>query len=199
MDYRNQLILTGQLNDVGASLRTNVPESYRRGVELLGKVEMIKKVWFEGNVSFSDNRIKKFTDVYYDYLDFSEVRTEYTNTPIAYSPNVILFGSITDKHIKDCQMTLSYKYVGKQYLDNTGNSNHIIKPFGLFDFVAQKQVKVKGVNSLSLKLMVNNLLGVKYSNNGYTFKYAYSGTLVEERFFYPQALRNFLIGLEFKL
>ena len=199
MDYRNQLILTGQLNDVGASLRTNVPESYRRGVELLGKVEMIKKVWFEGNVSFSDNRIKKFTDVYYDYLDFSEVRTEYTNTPIAYSPNVILFGSITDKHIKDCQMTLSYKYVGKQYLDNTGNRNHIIKPFGLFDFVAQKQVKVKGVNSLSLKLMVNNLLGVKYSNNGYTFKYAYSGTLVEERFFYPQALRNFLIGLEFKL
>jgi iron complex outermembrane receptor protein len=96
-------------------------------------------------------------------------------------------------------MTLSYKYVGKQYLDNTGNSNHIIKPFGLFDFVAQKQVKVKGVNSLSLKLMVNNLLGVKYSNNGYTFKYAYSGTLTEERFFYPQALRNFLIGLEFKL
>lgn len=199
MSYKNQLILTGQLNDVGASLRTNVPESYRRGLELLGKIEMIKKLWLEGNVSFSDNKIKKYTDVYYDYFDYSEIKTDYTNTPIAYSPNVIIFGSITDKHIQNTQLTLSYKYVGKQYLDNTGDNNKIIKPFGLVDFVAEKQLKVKGVNSLSFKLMINNLLGIKYSNNGYTFKYAYSGSLVEERFFYPQALRNLLIGLELKL
>jgi iron complex outermembrane recepter protein len=202
MAYKNQLVLTGELNDVGSSLRRNVDISYRRGIELMFKNELIKNLWLDGNLSLSDNKIKSFKDVYYSYdanFDLDSIHVdEYSNVSIAYSPNVILYVGLTDKHLPNTQISLGYKYIGKQYLDNTENPLNDISSFNNFDLIIQRQLQIKGISMFNIKVMANNLLGARFSNNGYTYKYLYAGEKIEERFYYPQALRNLMFGVDIR-
>ncbi len=93
MDYKNQLVPTGKVNDVGALIRTNADESYRTGIELEGSVRLNSKILWNANVAFSQNKIKNFDEVLYDYGtnfdEYNEVINSYANTDIAFSPNVI--------------------------------------------------------------------------------------------------------------
>lgn len=198
MQYKNQLVVTGELNDVGNSLRKNVANSYRRGIELMWTSEVAKKLVLETNLTLSQNKILNFEDVYFNYDSNTNVRVAYNKTDIAFSPSVIGFAGITDKHLRNTDLTLNFKYVGKQYLDNTLNNSRKINPYYTLNFIVQKTVKLKNSGVLAIKGMVNNITSIYYSNNGYTFKYVTSGQLVQENFYYPQAPLNFLIGLDFK-
>ncbi len=198
MDYTNQLVLTGELNDVGSSRRTNVDKSYRAGIELEGTFLISKKVALNANATFSQNKIENFTEVLYDYTtDFDVIENNYTNTDIAFSPNVIAAASIHYNPIKQVNLMVQTKYVGKQFLDNTSNNNRAIDAYQTVDARISFILLPNKMRELSFHLMVNNIFDTMYSSNGYTYSYIYND-LITENFYYPQAGTNFLAGLVLK-
>ncbi|MCB9174849.1 MAG: TonB-dependent receptor [Flavobacteriales bacterium] len=198
MDYQNQLILTGELNDVGSSIRTNVDRSYRTGIELIGSFLISKKVMMNLNTTISQNKIDNFTEVLYDYTNgYDVVENKYTNTDIAFSPNVIVAAGVEYKPVKALSLLLQTKYVGKQFLDNTSNAKRALDVYQTVDGRLSYSIYPKKMREISFNLLVNNLFNTLYSSNGYTYSYMYDG-LITENFYYPQAGTNFLMGLTFK-
>ncbi|HRN40693.1 MAG TPA: TonB-dependent receptor, partial [Vicingus sp.] len=200
MDYKNQLILTGELNDVGSSIRTNVDKSYRTGVEFSANFLISKKVTLGFNTTLSQNKIDQFTEVLYDYTDWNEVvvvENKYKNTDIAFSPNIIAAGNIVYMPAKGLSLMLQTKYVGKQFLDNTSNAKRVIDAYKTVDGRLSYSIYPKKMREISFNLLVNNMLNSLYSSNGYTYSYIYE-KLITENFYYPQAGTNFLMGLTFK-
>ena len=204
MDYKDQLILTGELNDVGAAIRTNVPESYRLGIELDGAVRFNDYFMWTANLTLSRNKIGTFTEVLYDYGaafdEFNIVENTYENTDIAYSPNVIAGSQLTFNPVKEAELTLLSKYVGDQYLDNTSNERRQIDAYFVNDIRMSYSFSTSGIREVKLSVLVNNIFDTLYASNGYTF--GYSGGpeyVVRENYLYPQATRNFMATLTLRL
>ncbi len=198
MNYKNQLVVTGELNDVGNALRRNVAKSYRRGIELIVLHPIMDKLHVDANLTLSSNKIINFEDYYLDYGTYLYKKDMYSTTDIAFSPSVIGYIGVADKHLKNFEIGVNYKYVGKQYLDNTSNETRKLPSYGVLNSFINRQFSFKNGSQLVIKGMANNLLGIFYSNNGYTFKYSYFGTLTQENFYYPQSGKNFFLGLDFK-
>lgn len=198
MDYRNQLILTGNLNDVGAPIRINVDKSYRVGVELVGNYMISKKLTLHGNATFSQNKINTFNEVLFDFTNgFDVIEIKHNNTDIALSPTVIAAFGLDYNIYKGLKLGLQTKYVGKQFLDNTSDSNRKIDAYSTLDGRLAYTFYPKKMKEISINLMVNNILNKKYSSNGYTFSYVF-GDLITENFYYPQAGTSFLLGAAIK-
>lgn len=203
MNYVNQLVLTGELNDVGSSIRVNVPNSYRTGIELDAQATLFSWLSFSANAAFSQNKIAEFTEVIAQYdADFNYLGLKniiYENTDISFSPNIIAGVSIDFKPIDNFEMSLLSKYVGRQYLDNTQNEDRSLDPFFVNNLRLLYTIETNWVKELRVGLLINNLLNEQYEPNGYTFNYEYAGDLVVENFYYPQAGTNFMlnVGLRF--
>lgn len=195
MLYNDQLVLTGAVNDVGGSVRTNVDKSFRRGVELSLAWKPSDKIMWSPNIAFSQNKIDQFTDVVIDFADFSLVETNQADTDIAFSPNIIFGSALTYNPVTNGSITLLSKYVGDQFLDNNSNEDRKIDAYFVNDIIASYSLKNTFAKDVTLKFLVNNILSETYSSNGYTFSYIF-GDLITENFYYPQATRNFLIGLD---
>ncbi|WP_373396265.1 TonB-dependent receptor [Algoriphagus halophilus] len=204
MDYKDQLILTGQINDVGAYIRENVADSYRAGIELSGAIQVAKAWVLGGNVTFSQNKIKNFTEYIDDYSEseFQQISNTYDNTDIAFSPNTIASATIEYKPIDPLSINWMSKYVGKQYLDNTSNDARSLDSFFTNDFRISYQVQPRFFKSLEVNLLVNNIFNEMYEPNGYTFSYFIPGDsereLITENYYYPMAGTNFMLGLNLK-
>ncbi len=205
MDYSNQLVLTGALNDVGSGIRTNVDDSYRRGIELVAGYQLNEKVNIGGNLTLSQNKISDFTEVVYDYgADFTAynvVSIAHTDTDIAFSPNIIAGGQLEFQPVQGLSVQWLSKYVGQQYLDNTSNEDRIIRSYFVSDLLMSYQKAFPGLKQLSVSLMINNLLNTEYESNGYTWGYYYGyqeGNLYQQNNYYPQAGTNFLLSLGLK-
>lgn len=206
MNYNNQLVLTGAINDVGAYTRTNVANSYRMGIELQGAY--VPNYWLKvfANATLSQNKIQDFTE-YVDNYDapsgFQDVINHGTSD-IAFSPNILGAGGITlspFRYMKNEQVfeiDILGKYVGKQYLDNTSNDSRSISDYGLCDMRIRYSIKTKAIREIGLNLMLNNILDKKYVSNGYTFSYISGGEFTTVNYFYPQAGFNFLLGVNLK-
>lgn len=202
MDYENQLVLTGELNDVGSSVRQNVPESYRMGVELVGAYKITDQLQWEANLTLSKNKIQNFTEVLYNYGpawdEFNVEETQFKDTDISFSPNVIGGSRLTFTPIDGLEASLMSKYVGKQYLDNTSNDARSIDAYFVNDFRLSYNFSTSSVKNINISLLVNNILSEEYSSNGYTFGYAAGTYKVRENYYYPQAGRNFLLALNLR-
>ena len=198
MDYTDQLVLTGELNDVGSSIRTNVENSYRAGIELIWGWQLAKSVKWQANATYSQNKIEKFEEVIYDYTeDFEVIVNEYEDTDISYSPSVIAGSQLFFTPIKGMELGLFTKYVGEQYLDNTSNENRKIEAYLVNDVRLSYTLQDVLFKEVTFSLLVNNVLDEQYSSNGYTYSYIY-GDMITENFYYPQAGMNFLAGLLLK-
>jgi len=197
MDYKNQLVLTGALNDVGSSIRQNVKESYRTGIEVVVGMKLSKKVTWNGNVTFSKNKIKSFEDNVADYLTGETIVTPIEDADISFSPNMIAGSELQYEPIKNLKVALLSKYVGRQFLDNTSNPDRVINEYFVNDIRLSYSLKNVLFKEMNFSLLVNNVLDVKYSSNGYTYSYAY-GDVITENFYYPQAGINFLGGVTLK-
>ncbi|RZL59891.1 MAG: TonB-dependent receptor, partial [Pedobacter sp.] len=198
MFYKNQLVVTGKINDTGGNFRQNVDDSYRLGIELDGSYTFNKFFALNANAAFSRNKIKNFTEYYDDYDNGGQVVNNYELTDISYSPAAVLFGEIVYKPIKDFAIALQSKYVSKQYLDNTQNNDRTINGYWVNNARLGYNFKFAGVKNVNLGLLVNNLLNKKYESNGYTYGYLLGGSRTTENFFYPQAGTNFLLNLNVK-
>jgi iron complex outermembrane receptor protein len=206
MRYRDQLVLTGQLNDVGAYIRENVPNSFRAGIEMDASYRLSPKWTLAGNLTLSRNKIAEFTEYLDDYStdDFRQETIVHTNTDIAFSPNVVAAAVIDFRPFPGFEVNLLSKYVGRQFLDNTQNEARSLNPFMTQDLRFNYALRPRFVKNLEFTLLVNNIFNQLYEPNGYTFSYfvaneANAGReLVTENFFYPQAGTNFLAGVKFK-
>jgi len=199
MYYRDQLVLTGKINDVGAYTRTNLPESYRIGTEL--EARYYKPKWgFAYSLALSSNRAIDYTAYYDDYDNGGQIEVKYGNTPIALSPGMVQQLTLDIRPFRKLEISLLNKYVGKQYLDNSGDNSRVLDAFWNTDARIVYNLPVKNVlKKAQIVLQANNLFNSFYEPNGYTFSYLYGGGFTTENYYYPMAGTNFMVALNIKL
>lgn len=195
MAYRDQLVLTGKVNDVGAYTRINIPKSYRAGIELQGAVILASWVNVNANIALSRNKVKNFTEYYDDYDNGGQKTVSYKSTDIAFSPNVVGQATINFIPVKNFELGLLGKYVGRQYLDNTSQKSRSLDAFYNQDLRISYTITRFLAKEINLIGQVNNLFDSKYEPNGYTFSYQAGGAVVTENFYYPMAGVNFMLGV----
>ena len=167
MDYKDQLVVTGQLSDTGNPLSINVPDSYRMGVELQGALRPVS--WFDWqlNATLSRNRIKNFVEYIYEDEWTNPISIDCGDTPIAFSPSLVM-GNTFNFHWLGFDASLQTKYVGKQYMNNARSEEALLNSYCVTDLHLGYTFKeLKGIKELRLGFAVYNLFNEKYCNNGY--------------------------------
>jgi iron complex outermembrane recepter protein len=195
MRYKNQLILTGRINDVGAYTRTNVPHSYRLGAELHSSAKLSSWMNIAGNLALSSNKLLNFTEYIDDYDNGVQKQNLYSKTDIAFAPSIVGGASLNFIPVKDFELSLLSKYVNRQFLDNTANNNRKLDPFYVQDLRIIYTMRSKFLKEISILGQVNNLLNNNYEPNGYTYNYIYGGELSVNNYYFPMAGVNFLFGI----
>lgn len=203
MQYNNQLVLNGQVNDVGSPKRINVDKSFRRGIELEANANLNKFFSLGGNLTLSQNKVVRFVEYIdssnADYSVSTQVKNIYNNTDIALSPNIISSLILTIKPYKNMEIALINKYIGRQFLDNTSNEKRSINPYNVFDIRFNYTVKTKVIPEIAFMLGIYNVFSALYETNGYTYSYYYdSPSLTTANYKAPSAPLNFLGGISLK-
>jgi iron complex outermembrane receptor protein len=202
MDYNDQLVLNGQVNDVGAYNRINVDRSYRNGVEIEATFLANRFVTVLGNVALSENRILNYSEYVdssnADFSVYTQHRKNFENTTIAFSPALVSALVFNLKPFKGFEISLTNKYVGRQYLDNTADLAKSIDPYLVTDLRLNYLVKTKLIPELGLMFSIYNVLDQSYETNGYTYSYFTDATLNTFNYLAPAAAINFLGGVSLK-
>lgn len=204
MNYKDQLVLNGQINDVGEYMRINVPKSYRMGVELVGGLEISPRLDLNGNVTLSQNKVDNFTeyvdayDADFNWMEQQTIQRE--DTDLAFSPNVIAGGDVSFQVLPEggkhhLNLTLLGKYVGKQYIDNSSDENNVLDAYWFSDFRLQYRWETSFFKEIGLTFLVQNVFDRLYETNAWSYRYNYDGTNLVDQGLYPQAGRNYLLGL----
>lgn len=198
MDYKNQLVLTGEINDVGSAIMTNVDKSYRTGIELSAGIKLTDNLKWDMNATFSKNKIKNFTE-YVDNWETGEQNiTNIGETNLAFSPNIIA-KSIIKYNIKNkFSIKLISNYVGKQYIDNSASDERKLNAYFVNNINIDYSFKTKLVKGINLSLMINNIFDQEYETNAWVYQYTYEGEHRVMDGYFPQAGINFLAGLTLK-
>ncbi|MDR0793657.1 MAG: TonB-dependent receptor [Chitinophagaceae bacterium] len=203
MLYKDQLVLTGSMNDVGAYTRINVPDSYRAGIELQGKYIFSNWLNVNANAAFSRNKIRRFVASYDEYINGeatgNQVTENRTNTDISFSPNIIAGGSINIIPVNNVEISFIGKYVGKQYLDNTQSNDRKLNGYYNQNIRAIYTVKKFLFKEWNITAQVNNLFNKKFETNGATYPYYDNGVAVPDNYYFPAATRNYTIAVNVKL
>lgn len=199
MKYDNQLVLTGKINDVGAYTRTNIPHSYRAGVELQGGIKFNAWMNATANLAVSKNKVKGFTEYIDDYDNGGQQIKNYASTDIAFSPAIVGGATFNFLPVSNLEIALLSKYVSRQYLDNTQDESRSLNPFYTEDARFIYTIKKKRLKEINLIAQVNNLFAKKYEPNGYTYSYFTGGATVTENYYFPMAGRYFIIGVNVRL
>lgn len=191
MLYKDQLVLTGAIDNVGEYLRENVDSSYRLGLELDANFFLWKKLSLNSNFSISQNKIQDLI------IDRNGVFQNFGNTNIAFSPDVVSTISLEYTPTTKFRTALIGKYVGEQYMSNTDTQASKLDSYYVADFNFSYSIPVNSFfKSVAFSGMVNNLFNLEYVDRGYTYLDTWSGPLaVEIQGYYPQATRNFLLGM----
>lgn len=201
MDYFDQLVLTGEINDVGSPVMTNVPRSYRQGVEISATVQPVKQFAWNGNLTVSRNKIKNFTD-HIDNWDYwadpenqpLQVTDKLGETDIAFSPAIIASSQFQYKPSEIVNVSFNSKYVGKQYIDNTSNDNRLLDAYLVNDLRINTALKLGKLIKLETIVSVNNIFNAEYETNAWLYQYIEGNELKIMDGFYPQAGRNYMIS-----
>ena len=212
MLYKNQLILTGALNDVGAATRRNVDDSYRAGIEFDGRVKILPQLSWAATATISTNKIKNYSQFLSNFDDESLVELHLNKTTIAYSPSFIASSEISFTPFNGGEIAFVSKYVSSQFLDNTSNTNpagYTIAPENMNKFAANRKLdsyfvndirlrynfSIRSVKNIGVGLLINNIFSEQYEANGATYAGVSGGNVYNYNYFFPQAPRNFLASL----
>jgi len=186
MAYRDQLVLTGAVDDVGSPIRKNSGDSYRIGVEVDANLLLSEKWSITPNFTISSNKNVDFIS------DINGVLTNLGDTNIAYSPDFITGNRLTFLPIPTLRLSLLSKYVSEQYMNNLDDASSKLKAYFVNDFNASYEIKTKSIfKSIEINLLANNILNIDYVSNGVDYGGGYL-------YYYPQAGANFLVGLSLK-
>lgn len=199
MKYQDQLVLTGELNDVGSPIRTNSGDSYRVGIELDATFQLSEKWVLQPNITLSQNRNKDF------YFTRDGVLQNLGDTNIAFSPNLVAGNRLAFMPVNHFQISLYSKFVGEQYMANIDSDGSKLESYFVNDLNVSYEFRPKTIfKSILVSALVNNIFDLKYVSNGYFYTYDddYSNppaiTTIEGAGCYPQSGTNFLVGLSLK-
>ncbi|MBU3011085.1 TonB-dependent receptor [Polaribacter vadi] len=200
MDYKNQLVLTGALDDVGAPIRATSGSSYRLGLEIDADIKISNKFSIKPNAAFSSNKNRDF----FVTRDGNENPTALGNTDISFSPDVVVGNMLNYNPTENLQISFLSKFVGKQFMSNFSSAiseNDVLDSFFTSDLNIVYQIKPNKIfKSITLTALVNNIFDTEYVDRGYYGIYdddwsvAGVTTTVDYAGYFPQATRNFLIG-----
>ncbi len=195
MMYKDQLVLTGELNDVGAPIRANSGNSYRVGLEVDASIKIMRQWLWQTNITLSQNRNTDFI------FQKDGVIQNLGSTNIAFSPNIIYGNILTYIPAKGLQTSLLTKFVGKQYMGNIDSKMSVLDPYSTTDFNISYEIETKKIfKSIQFNALINNIFDLKYESNGYFYTFdddsvPGSLTTLEGAGFYPQAGIHFLAGM----
>lgn len=203
MIYKDQLVPTGELSNVGYSIMTNVEKSYRAGAEITAGFMPVDFINWDFNLTLSKNKIIDFTEHYVDY-NTTDWSSEYKsrklgNVDISYSPSVIGSSDFSITLIPEIKVHFISKYAGRQYFDNTMNSERIIDPYLVNNVMIGFEPETRHIRGAELQLMVNNIFNTKYESNAYGGNWFEDGVEKSWSYFFPQAGINYMfkLGLKF--
>ncbi|KSA13187.1 TonB-dependent receptor [Maribacter dokdonensis] len=191
MNYKDQLVVTGELNDVGAPLRENIGDSYRLGLEVDANIILGEKFSLRPNIAISQNKNKDF------FIDRDGMLQGLGDTNIAYSPGLVAGNVLSYMPCDAMNISLYSKFVGEQYLSNTDTEASKLDSYFTTDFNITYEINMTSiVKSIVFSGLVNNIFNEKYVSNGYTYVDSWStpGNSFEVQGYYPQAGTNFLLG-----
>ncbi len=194
MNYRDQLILTGEINNVGAPIMTNIPKSYRAGFEIMAGLHPLNRLHLDVNLTLSRNRVKNFTE----YVDNWDYWTDPKTQPyqfsrnlgerdLAFSPSIIGGSRITYEVIDDLKIILQSKYVGKQYIDNTSSEDRTLDDYFVNDLMIRYNFKTKLIQEIGLSLQLNNIFNAEFETNAWIYRYYEGGEGKYTDGYFPQA------------
>jgi iron complex outermembrane receptor protein len=195
MDYTNQLVLTGMINDVGAPVMVNIPDSYRTGLELAAAWKVLRTLKLEGTLTLSKNKIRSFVEYVDDWDTGIQHQFAIEDTDLSFSPAVVSSGRITWQILKDLRLAIDSRFVGRQYIDNTSNPDRALDPYFVSNLQVSWSLHPKHMKELSFFVQVNNLLNEQYETNAWVYSYYYGGQRYKEDGYFPQAGIHFFTGL----
>lgn len=198
MCYRDQLVLTGEINDVGAPIMVNVDKSFRTGIELQVGVQIAKDVQWNGNTTFSTNKIKDFTEYVDNWDTWGQEEYELGTTDLAFSPNVIANSQFVYTPADNFSLAFVSTYVGKQYIDNTSNEDRSLNAYFVNNLKADYTFETNLFKEITLHFMANNLFNHTYESNAWVYSYITGGERYKMDGYYPQAGAHFMFGVDFK-
>lgn len=203
MDYTDQLVLTGEINNVGAAILTNVDKSYRAGFELSLNYAPHTDLTLGGNVSFSTNKILGFTE-YVDNWDYwSDPESEplqyvidHGTTDISFSPGIIASAHVDYNPFANMGVRFHAKYVGRQFVDNTSSLERSLDPYWLSHINFDYNLPVKWLEQFKLRLHLNNIFNHTYAGNAWVYRYYSGGEAQQLEGYFPQAGFHWMAGLQ---
>ncbi len=203
MDYTNQLVLTGEINEVGYPIMTNVADSYRAGAEFEFAANFYDKIHWSGNLTLSRNEILDYTNYIdnWDYWDDPanepyQVEEYIGKSTLAFSPSIVASNLIEYYFNEELVFGLSSKYVGKQFIDNSSNPDYTIDPYLVNDLRVSYDLHPKWIDRMELSILVSNLLNAQYETNAWLYRYYSGGVEGYYDGYYPQAGRHITLGLQ---
>jgi iron complex outermembrane recepter protein len=198
MNYKNQLVLTGEINDVGNPIMANVEKSYRAGIELQAGIKMSSTLQWMGNATFSRNRIKDFTE-YVDNWDTGEQEAFSLGiTDIAFSPGVVANSRVVFEPATNLRLEFISSYVGKQYIDNTSNNDRSLDAWFVNNLKADYAFKTGLFSEVVLHFLINNIFNEEYESNAWVYSYFLDGERHKMDGYFPQAGRHYMVGVDLK-
>ena len=210
MNYKNQLVLNGQINDVGAFTRINIENSYRQGLEMESAFKANSKIKWKGNMTISENKIVKHTAYIDNWDNWGQEEVDYTDTDLAFSPNIIWSSIFSYRLNTNTSINLISKYVGKQYIDNTSSEYRMLEDYLVNNLRLSFNWKNKVFKKTEITLQINNLLNNEYVSNAWVYRFIsdswdpresdpYVNADGERGYnmagYFPEATRNYLLAL----
>ncbi len=199
MLYKDQLVLTGAIDDTGAPLRATSGKSYRLGLEVDAFITLSDKLVLQPNIAISTNKNVDFI------TSWNGTLVDLGNTDISFSPNLIVGNAFVYQSGNGVQLSLLSKYVGEQFMGNIDNANSKLDSYFIHDLNLSYEIKPKSIiKSIVFNTLINNIFNTRYISNGYYYTYddtwSVPGqtTTLDGAGYYPQATRNFLIGATLK-
>ena len=199
MLYNEQLVLTGELDDVGSPIRTNSGSSYRMGIEAEARIKLSEFFLMNTNVTLSSNKNKQTLS------KFDGKIVDFGKTNISFSPDFIASNTIVFSPKDNLDISFLSKYVGKQYMGNIDADNSILDSYFVNDLNLNYKINPnKTFKEIIISGLINNILDKEYVSNGYYYTYDDTWSVpgqtktMDGAGYYPQATRNFLIGITLK-
>ena len=197
MNYDNQLVLTGNINNVGAAIMENVKQSYRTGVELQALYKPFDWLEWSINATFSANKIKNFIFYIDDWDNWGQEIDTLKTTDIAFSPKILVGSVLTVKPFENLSISLIDNYVGEQYIDNSSNPDRILNAYWVTNLRLNYEREIFGLKA-NIFLQINNLYNKYYSNNAWIYTYRYNNEIRTMDGYFTQAGINFMAGLNMR-
>ena len=210
MNYDNQLIKTGEINDVGYFTSENVKKSFRRGLEIEGSILLSKKLAWAANMTLSENKIDTFIQYIDSWDTGGQQETIYTETDLAFSPSIIWASQLTYNFQDNLSLDFITKYVGEQFIDNSSSEDRKLDDYLVNNLRLSYSFNSKIFNYARLSLQINNLFDEEYVSNAWIYRFVSNGYDPSEddhyvtkgsdggynmAGYFPEATRNYLIGL----